>query len=220
MSKKNQPQSGNNAQFESAFRHNTSIGANGEILYDAPIEIKDQADLDNYGITWDDCRTLNFHGSEKVTVYFFKTENRSFAEYQWSYLDSQHSRGYASVRCMIPGKRKAFIKCPDTVSCATCPYKDKKQAPIISWDGLVETGYEPVGSAPVDEQVAAKLEYEGIKAMMDAEDTRIARAFEMRTLQGYTVREIAAVLEVSEPRVYQLIARAKKIGKEYREING
>lgn len=103
----------------------------------------------------------NFHGSEKVTVYFFKTENRSFAEYQWSYLDSQHSRGYASVRCMIPGKTKAFIKCPDTVSCTTCPYKDKKQAPIISWDGLVETGYEPVGSAPVDEQVAAKLEYEG-----------------------------------------------------------
>ena len=91
-----------------------------------------------------------------------------FAEYQWSYLDTQHSRGYASVRCMIPGKRKAFIKCPDTVSCATCPYKGKKQAPIISWDGLVETGYEPVGSAPVDEQVGAKMEYECIKAMMDA----------------------------------------------------
>ena len=50
MSKKNQSQSGNNAQLESAFRHNTSIGANGEILYDAPIEIKDQADLDNYGL--------------------------------------------------------------------------------------------------------------------------------------------------------------------------
>ena len=121
---------------------------------------------------------------------------------------------------MIPGKRKAFIKCPDTVSCATCPYKDKKQAPIISWDGLVETGYEPVGSAPVDEQVAAKLEYEGIKAMMDAEDTRIARAFEMKILQGYTVREIAAKLKISEPRVYQLIARAKAIGKEYRKNNG
>ena len=140
------------AQLEAEFKHNTSIGPNGEILFDAPIEIKDQADLDNYGITWSDCRTLNFHGSDKVTVYFFKTENRAFAEYQWSYLDTQHSRGYASVRCMIPGKRKAFIKCPDTVPCATCPYKDKKQAPIISWDGLVETGYEPVGSAPVDEQ--------------------------------------------------------------------
>ena len=220
MSKKNPLQSSNNAQSESTFRHNTSVGANGEILYDAPIEIRDQADLDNYGITRSDCRTLNFHGSEKVTVYFFKTENRAFAEYQWSYLDTQHSRGYVSVRCMIPGKRKAFIKCPDTVSCATCPYKDTKQAPIISWDGLVETGYEPVGSAPVDEQVGAKMEYEGIKAMMDAEDTRIARAFEMKELQGYSVREIAAELEISQPRVYQMIARAKAIGKEYRQIIG
>ena len=208
------------AKPEVEFRHNTSIGANGEILYDAPIEITDQTDLDNYHITWNDCKVLNFHGSDKVTVYFFKTENRAFAEYQWRYLDTQHSRGYASVRCMIPGKRKAFIKCPDTVSCATCPYKDKKQAPIISWDGLAETGYEPVGSAPVDEQVGAKMEYEGIKAMMDAEDTRIARAFEMKKLQGYSVREIAKELEISQPRVYQLIARAKTIGMEYRKING
>lgn len=98
------------------------------------------------------------------------------------------------VRCMIPGKRKAFIKCPDTVSCATCPYKDKKQAPLISWDGLVETGYEPVGRAPVDEQAIEKDEYNSIKALMDAEDARIARAFKMKELQGYSVREITAEL--------------------------
>ena len=208
------------AKSEAEFRHNTSIGPNGELLFDCPIEIRNQQDLDAFGITWNDCRTLNFHGSDKVTVYFFKTENRAFAEYQWSYLDTQHSRGYASVRCMIPGKRKAFIKCPDTVSCATCPYKDKKQAPIISWDGLVETGYEPTGTASVDEQVEAKMLYENIKAMMDAEDTRIAKAFEMKELQGYSVREIAAELQVSQPRVYQLIARAKTIGMEYRKING
>jgi len=42
----------------------------------------------------------------------------------------------------------------------------------------------------------------------------------MKELQGYSVREIAAELKISQPRVYQLIARAKKIGKEYREING
>ena len=208
------------AKSEAEFRHNTSIGPNGELLFDCPIEIQNQQDLDAFGITWNDCRTLNFHGSDKVTVYFFKTENRAFAEYQWSYLDTQHSRGYASVRCMIPGKRKAFIKCPDTVSCATCPYKGKKQAPIISWDGLVETGYEPVGSAPVDEQVGAKMEYEVINAMMDAKNIRIARAFEMKELHGYSVREISAELEISQPRVYQLIARAKAIGKEYRKKNG
>ena len=56
--------------------------------------------------------------------------------------------------------------------------------------------------------------------MMDAEDTRIARAFEMKELQGYSVREIAAELQISQPRVYQLIAKAKAIGQEYRKING
>ena len=115
------------AQLEAEFKHNTYIGPNGEILFDAPIEIKDQADLDNYGITWDDCRTLNFHGSEKVTVYFYKTDNRAFAEFMWSSLDTQHSRAYANTRCWIPGRRKAIARCRDTVPCATCPYKDKRQ---------------------------------------------------------------------------------------------
>ena len=72
----------------------------------------------------------------------------------------------------------------------------------------------------MDEQTIAKAEYEGIKAMMDEEDARIARAFEMKELQGYSVREIAAELEISQPRVYQLIARAKAIGMKYRKING
>ena len=205
---------------EGPFAHNTSIGANGEILYDAPIEIRDQADLNNYHITWDDCKVLNFHGSEKVTVYFFKTENRSFAEYQWSYLDTQHSRGYASTRCMIPGKRKAFIRCPDTNSCANCPHKEDKQPPVISWDGLIETGYEPDSTDSIEHQVMNKLEYEEIRAKMDAEDPRISEAFEAKVLFGESVKEIARRLAVSEPRVYQLVARAKAIGKDRRNDNG
>ena len=222
MSKKysQNPQGGNNSQLEEAFKHNTSIGADGDILYDAPIEIRDQADLDNYGITWDDCRTLSFHGSEKVKVFFFKTKNRAFAEYQWSYLDTQHSRGYASVRCMIPGKRKAYIRCPDTNKCSSCPHKDSKQAPVISWDGLTESGYEPAAGASPEESAVKKSEYRSIKAAMDSEDVRVAKAFEMKDLLGFSVREIAADLGVSEPRVYQLIARAKAIGREYRQKNG
>ena len=34
-----------------SFRHNTSIGEDGAILYDAPIQIRDQQDLDNYNIS-------------------------------------------------------------------------------------------------------------------------------------------------------------------------
>ncbi len=56
--------------------------------------------------------------------------------------------------------------------------------------------------------------------IMNAGDSRFARAFEMEELQGYSVREIAAELQISQPRVYQPIARAKTIGMEYRKING
>ena len=208
------------AGLEAKFKHNTSIGEDGAILYDAPIQIRDQADLENYHISWGDCRTLNFHGSERVTVYFMKVESRSLAEYMWASLDTEHSRGYASVRCMIPGKRKAHIKCPDTNSCANCPHKGDKQAPIISWDGLTESGYEPAAGASPEESAVTKSEYRSIKAAMDSEDVRVAKAFEMKELLGFTVKEIAAELQISEPRVYQLVARAKEIGREYRQKNG
>lgn len=207
------------AGLEAEFKHNTSIGADGAILYDAPIQIRDQEDLDNYHISWRDCRTLNFHGSERVTVYFMKVESRALAEYMWASLDTEHSRGYASVRCMIPGKRKAHIKCPDTNSCANCPHKGDKQATIISWDGLTESGYKPAAGASPEESAVTKSEYRSIKAAMDSEDVRVAKAFEMKELLGFTVKEIAAEFQLSEPRVYQLIARAKEIGREFRQKN-
>ena len=52
---------------------------------------------------------------------------------------------------------------------------------------------------------------------MDAEDVRIWKAIVAKEVVGDTVKKIAQDLEVSEPRVYQLIARAKAIGKEYSE---
>ena len=208
------------AGLEAEFKHNTSIGADGAILYDAPIQIRDQEDLDNYHISWRDCRTLNFHGSERVTVYFMAVESRALAEYMWASLDTQHSRGFASTRCWIPGKRKPFIRCPDTISCANCPHKEDKQPPVISWDELVETGYEPVANTSPEESAVAKSEYDSIKTVMNIEDPHIAQAFEMKELLGYSVKEIAAEFDLSEPRIYQLVARAKAIGREYRKKNG
>ena len=145
--------------LEAEFKHNFTVEADGRILYDCPMEIKGQADFDNYGITWDDCRTLNFHGSEKVTVYFMKVESRALAEYQWSYLDSKYSHRFASARCMFPGNRKPWAKCPDAVSCAKCPHEADCRPPVISLDNLISTGYEPVEGFAPDEQATAKLEY-------------------------------------------------------------
>ncbi len=210
------------AGLEAEFKHGTSIGINGEILYDCPIEIKDKADLDNYGISWDDCRFLNFNGSQRMRVYFFKTPNRAFAESQWEFINTLHSSGYFSVRCMVPGKRKAFVRCRDTNKCSECPYgrtPETKQIPVISWDGLLESGWEPTPAESVEHQVMAKLEYQAIRALMDMEDPRIAMAFEAKELYGDSVKKIADDLGISQPRVYQLLNRAKAIGRQFREDN-
>ena len=190
------------------------------VLYDMPIEIRDEADLRNYHITDANCRYIYFGSSEKMRVYYYKTPDRAFAEAEWERLNSLHSSGYFQSRCMVPGKRKAFVRCRDTNRCAECPYgmtPEKKQAAVVSWDGLLETGWEPAPTESVEHQVMAKVEYEEIRARMDAEDPRIAQAFEAKVLACASVDQIAADLGVSKPRVYQLIARAKEIGKGYRK---
>ena len=208
-----------NLSKQGDFKHRTSIGENGEILYDFPIEINDDEDLKNYGITDADCRYLHFGISEKKRVFFFRTPDRSLAEAEWERLNSQHSSEYLATRCMVPGNRKAFVKCRDTNKCSACPYgrtPETKRRGVISRDGLIDSGWEPRPAESVENQVINKIEYADIRARMDAEDKRIAQAFEGKELFGYSIKEIAAVLNVSEPRVYQLIARAKEIGRQYR----
>ena len=79
------------------------------------------------------------------------------------------------------------------------------------------SGWEPVPGESVENQVLAKVEYAEIRARMDAEDPRIAQALEAKVLACESVDRIATDLGVSKPRVYQLLNRAKAIGKEYRK---
>ena len=204
----------------SEFKHRSYVVENGETLYDAPIEIMGKADMDNYGITIEDCKYLHFGSSQKMLVYFYKTTNRAFAEDQWEYVNNLHSSEYLSTRCMVPGKRKAFIRCRDTNKCSTCPYgrtPETKQTALVSWDSLTDAGYDLATTESVEDAVIAKATYEEIRNRMDEEDTRIAQAFEEKELLGDPVKQIAKDLGVSEPRVYQLISRAKAIGREYRK---
>lgn len=216
MAQTNKVNAGNNGEF----RYGTSIGENGEILYDAPVEILDDEDMANYGISDKDCKYIHFGESDKIRVYFYKTADREFAEAQWRYLDGIHRSGYRKARCTVPGKRKVFIKCRDTNKCSECPYgrsPETKESAEVSWDELIDNGWEPVPEESVENKVLAKLEYEAIHALMDAEDPRIARALEAKVLYGDSVREIAEDLGVSEPRVYQFLRRAKEIGRAYRQ---
>ena len=191
-----------------------------ENIYYAPIEIKDSEDLANYGITWEDCKTLHFGKSDRVTVYYFPTTSKAFADSQWAELNTQHSRSYRSVRCKVPGKRKNLITCPDTNKCSDCPYgrsPEDRKANVISWDEMIDAGYE---EQTEDRELAARLawmEFEKVKAWMDAKDPNIARVIVLKEMQGYDATEIAQMLGITERQVYYCLQQAKQIGKQYRD---
>lgn len=208
--------------IELSIKLRTSTNDNGETVYYAPIEIRDKADLANYGISWEDCKTLHFGKSDHVTVYYFPTTNKAVADMQWAELNTAHSRGYRSVRCRVPGKRKDWIVCPDTNRCDQCPYHRKPEdrlPSVISWDSLIEGGYEPESE---DRDLAARLawmEFEEVKKVMDRKDPNIARAIVLKEMHGYEVSEIAGRLHLTERQVYYLLQQAKHIGKQYKEKN-
>ena len=214
MARTNKVNDGNSG----AFKHRTSIGENGELVYDAPIVIQNEDDMKNYGITDADCRYLHFGTSQKIRVYFFKTTNRALAEYQWEHINNLHSSGYFSTRCMVLGVRKRFIRCRDTNKCSACPYgmtPETKSAAVISWDELIKGGYEPTSADSVEGQGNTNKMYEELCDRMNAEDPRIARALEARIFRDDPVKKIAKDLNVSEPRIYQMLTRAKTIVREY-----
>ena len=197
-----------------------TINENGETVYQAPIEIKSDADLENYGITREDCRTLHFGKSEKIIVYYFPTTNKRFAEEQWKYLNTQHSKGYRSTRCMVPGKQKPLIVCPDSNKCSACPYgrsMEDRQSKVISWEGLIETGYEPASGKDETENTDRRMDIEKVITFLERRVPGIVRIIVLKEVYGYSVAEIAEEVGITERRVYYYLNQAKKIGKEYKE---
>lgn len=206
---------------EAEFRHKTEKGPDGEITYAYPVEVGsklegyDKETLEFFKISKNDCHSIRYTETDVVYVHYIMVKEKDVAQDQWAYLNSRHSREYAHDRCMVPGVRKDYILCPDTRSCKNCPHQANRQKRIISLDKFAEDGYD-VGSGLSSEDAAMKnIEREELYAIMRSEDPRIAEAYRLRTEKNYTPKEISGILGVSQPRIYQLLARAKKIVYEY-----
>ena len=72
---------------------------------------------------------------------------------------------------------------------------------------------------PVETQVIRKIEMEEVRALMDAKDPRISRAFSMKEIFCEPIDAIKNELGVSAARIYQLVAEAHTIGRQYRKDN-
>lgn len=195
------------------------VNENGEEIYEAPIVIHSKADLENYHITWDDCKTLHFGRSKKgVVVYFFPTTNKELAEFHWQEINTAHSQEYRKDRCLIPGKLKPLIKCPDSNSCRNCPYpeyRDRHLPDDLSWERLEEDGYEIPHRSNEMRQSEARMAIDDVCKVISQRNPKYALAIYLFEYRGYSAEEIAKLLKVSVSSVYQYIAQAKKIGKNY-----
>ena len=194
----------------------TQFVKDGCVNYYAPIEIEHSGQLETLNITWNDCRTWHI-GSERVTVYLCPADEATY-RFLLGELRRKHRNGYRAVRCMVEGKLKPLIRCPESNKCSACPYGRKpedREANIISWDGLIESGYEGEADNRMVEQLQAKLEYDEIRTLMDSENPIIAQVFEMKERDGFSVSEIADRLHIKPRNVYYYLDRAKAIGKKY-----
>ena len=198
------------------YRHRTSIGENGQILFDAPVQIRNQDDLNNYHIKWSDCQTITL-GNEQVTVYFMKLKDRTVAEYLWSSLSEEHNRHYVETRCFIPGQKKAWIRCPKGVSCADCPHQANRKSPVISLDGLAEVGYEPGTEKSAEDNAIYSLIYRELRTQMDTVDPRLAKILEAKILYKEPVKSIAERFGIKAARIYQLLDKIEEIGSAYKK---
>lgn len=202
------------------FNHKTYVGEHGEVLYDMPLDA-DDIDLKDFNATAKDLVTLRYNGTDNIRVLFVKTDNLELAKFQWSYIDEKHNQKMRDSRCMVPGAHGMII-CPKKHNCNCCPFGKKpeeKERHTISWDGLIDKGYEPAIGVPVETQVIRDIELEEVKVLMNAKDPRIWRAFAMKEIYGESVDVIKEELGVSAPRVYQFVAEAQAIGRQYRKDN-
>lgn len=195
-----------------------NVNENGEAIYYAPIRIYNKADLDNYHITWDDCKTMPFGGSEKVKVYYYPTTDKRLADFLRAELNTEHSKGYRSMRCNVLGKSGKLIRCSDENKCTACPYGRKpedRDANIISLDLEAEKGHEFESG---DRRMAAKLaemEFQKIKERMDAKNPIIAEIIFKKEFEGFEVSEIAEEYNLTSSQVYYYLKQAREIGIAY-----
>ena len=193
-----------------------NLRKNGIEIYAAPIEIGHKEQLETLSITQQECRTW-YIGNEKVIVHLTPADKGTY-HFLLDELRTRHRKEYRSRRCQIPGKNKPLIMCPECNRCSECPYpeyRDKHKANSISWDGLIESGYEGEADNCMVEQLQAKLEYDEIHTLMDSENPIIAQVFEMKERDGFSVSEIADRLHIKPRNVYYYLDRAKAIGKKY-----
>lgn len=203
------------------FRGETYTTDSGETMYFAPIRVQTDDDLKTFGVGKEARWTLPFgKSSVKYKVLYFLTPKEELAEDFWERINTQHSQDNRKRRCMIPGKLKPLIVCPDCNSCAHCPYpeyRDKHETREISYnDKLNAQKITPRESPEIRKLELTWTIREACRRISEI-NPLFTRAIVLKEYYNLTVDEIAEELNSSPHMVRYYLRRATEIGKEFRK---
>ena len=196
----------------------SDIEKSGETVYYLPVEIQNLDQLYTLGINRNQCRTWRC-GSELKIIHLTPCREavfRQLARDSWL----QRTRDYRNSRCIVPGKQKGLIRCPEKNKCDVCPFGISfwnRQPFLVSLDELIDVDREPFSEDSVDQFVCQRMELQEIKSMMDEKDKRLFKIFVLMNLLGYKKYAIAKILHTSPKHVKQLIEEMNEIIWLFRE---
>ena len=203
------------------FRHQTVTGENGEKLFFAPVRIRNDSDLKTFMVDKSARWTLPFgHSALKYKVLYFMTESEEMAEDFWKKINSEHSRENRLKRCLVPGKRRPLIPCPECNCCARCPYpeyRDKHEMQEVVFDDEIKVQRSRSTESPEFHKLEVKWKIQGACKMMDEQNPLFAKSIILKEYCGYSVKEIADMLHCTEFDVRYYLRRATEIGKEFKK---
>lgn len=90
----------------------------------------------------------------------------------------------------------------------------------LSWEALIESGYEESIEDPAMHQLEVKMELEDVCKMIDAKNPLYTKAIVLSEYYDLSVSQIAREMNESEENIRFYLNEAKKIGKEYKDKNG
>lgn len=190
---------------------------NGEPVYYLPIEINHPDQLETLGITRDQCRMWRI-GREWKYVHLTPCDKETYTLLSRE-LWAQQSREYRNNRCMVPGKIKLVVRCPESNKCDACPFGMSpwnRQPNLISFDNLMDMDREPCDSESVEQQVFQKMELLKLKEMMDEEDKRLFQIFVLMYLMDYNRYNISQEFHISWNRADKLVNLMNETILQYR----
>ena len=191
--------------------------AEGKRVWMAPVVIEVDGQLETLYASRSRCRTWH-SGPEKRLVYLTPADEETFMFLKHE-MDAVRKRAERNRRCMVPGKRNDFVRCPECYHCDACPFGMKgkvRTSRTVSRDILMESELETAVSPNTVEDIVLKHEFLAeMREMMRRKNERILQVFELKMEKGYDVQEVAEALGETSRNVYYYLSEAKRICREY-----